>query len=34
MITTGDWPDALEPIAHKNFDVGMEKVPEEWYPLR
>src|SRR3990167_524577 len=29
MITTGDWPDALEPIAHKNFDVGMEKVPAE-----
>lgn len=29
MITTGNWPDALEPIAHKNFDVGMDKVPAE-----
>lgn len=29
MITTGNWPDALEPIAHKNFDIGMEKVPAE-----
>lgn len=29
MITTGDWQSALEPIAHKNFDVGFEKVPAE-----
>lgn len=29
MITTGNWPDALEPIARKNFDVGYEKVPAE-----
>lgn len=29
MITTGNWPDALEPIAHKNFDMGFEEVPAE-----
>ena len=29
MITRGNWPDDLEPIAHKNFDIGMEKVPAE-----
>lgn len=29
MITTGNWPDALEPIAHKNFDAGFDKVPAE-----
>lgn len=29
MITTGNWQDALEPIAHKNFDVGKEEVPAE-----
>lgn len=29
MITTGNWPDALEPIARKNFDIGFEEVPAE-----
>lgn len=29
MITTGDWQDALEPIARKNYDVGKEEIPAE-----
>lgn len=29
MITTGNWADALEPIAHKNFDVAFKEVPAE-----
>lgn len=29
MITTGDWQNALEPIAHKNHDIGFDKVPAE-----
>ena len=29
MITTGDWPSALEPIARGNHDIGLEKVPAE-----
>lgn len=29
MITTGNWPDAFEPIARKSFDIGFEKVPAE-----
>lgn len=29
MITVGDWPDALEPIAQANFNIGFEKVPAE-----
>lgn len=29
MITTGNWQNALEPIAHKNFDVGSKEIPAE-----
>lgn len=29
MITTGDWPDALEPIANKNAEEGYDTVPAE-----
>ena len=29
MITTGDWQAALEPISHKNHDIGFDKVPAE-----
>lgn len=29
MITTGNWQDALEPIAIKNFEVGFEEIPDE-----
>lgn len=29
MITTGNWPDALEPIARKNYDIGFEEIPAE-----
>jgi len=29
MITTGNWADALEPIAHKSFAVGYKEVPAE-----
>lgn len=29
MITTGNWQDALEPIAKKNFQVGFREVPAE-----
>lgn len=27
MITTGNWADALEPIARKNFQLGFKEVP-------
>jgi phage major head subunit gpT-like protein len=29
MITTGNWQDALEPIARKNFQVGLKEIPAE-----
>ena len=29
MITTGNWPDALEPIVRKNHDMGFEEPPFE-----
>ncbi len=29
MITTGNWPEALEPIAHKGFDHGRKQPPAE-----
>lgn len=29
MITTGNWQDALEPIARKNFQVGFREKPAE-----
>ncbi len=29
MITTGNWQDALEPIAIKNFNVGFKEKPAE-----
>lgn len=29
MIVTGDWQDALEPIAIKNFNVGLKEIPAE-----
>lgn len=29
MITTGDWPDALEPIANKSAEEGYDTVPAE-----
>ena len=29
MITTGNWPDALEPIARLNHDYGFDEVPAE-----
>ena len=29
MITTGNWQDALEPIARKNFQVGFREIPAE-----
>jgi phage major head subunit gpT-like protein len=29
MITTGNWQDALEPIAIKNFQVGFKEVPAD-----
>lgn len=29
MITTGNWQDAAEPIAIKNFNLGMKEVPAE-----
>lgn len=29
MITTGNWQDALEPIARKNFQVGFREVPAD-----
>lgn len=29
MITTGNWSEALEPIARKNHDIGFEGVPAE-----
>lgn len=29
MITTGNWQQALEPIAKKNFAVGFKEVPAE-----
>lgn len=29
MITTGNWQEALEPIAIKNFQVGFKEVPAE-----
>lgn len=29
MITTGNWQDALEPIANKNFQLGFREKPAE-----
>lgn len=29
MITTGNWQDALEPIAIKNFQLGFKEKPQE-----
>lgn len=29
MITTGNWPDALEPIARKNYEMGLREIPVE-----
>lgn len=29
MITTGNWQDALEPIARKNFQVAFKEVPAD-----
>lgn len=29
MITEGNWQDALEPIARKNFNVGKKEIPVE-----
>lgn len=29
MITTGNWQDALEPIAIKNFQLGFREIPQE-----
>ena len=29
MITTGNWQDALEPIARKNFQLGFKEKPQE-----
>lgn len=29
MITTGNWQEALEPIAIKNFQVGFKEIPAE-----
>lgn len=29
MITTGNWQDALEPIARKNFQLGFKEKPAE-----
>jgi phage major head subunit gpT-like protein len=29
MILDGNWQDALEPIAKKNFNVGLKEIPAE-----